>query len=153
MNTTPTDAATSFFLSHFKRGRDCWFWTGKKDDDGYGYFSVAGNFHRAHRFSYRHFTGEIPADKPWVLHSCDNPSCVNPRHLWVGDNAANTADRTAKGRSAKGEKNGWSTLKAGQVAEIRRMISAGISQRQIAKEFSINQSTVCKINRNQRWKI
>lgn len=75
----------------------CWIWKGAKTDKGYG--KVFGLFHgryqtyRAHRISWQLFHGQIPDDKPHILHSCHNPSCVNPMHLRPGTNAENVQDR------------------------------------------------------------
>ncbi len=84
---------------------DCWEWQAGKDRDGYGKFAVGhgGNDQthtRAHRFAYEIFVGPIP-DGFAVCHSCDNPSCVNPAHLWVGTPRANNDDKVAKDRHAK----------------------------------------------------
>lgn len=72
----------------------CWNWVGAvANKKGYG--SFFGD--RAHRVSYRTFKGEIPSDKH-VLHRCDNPSCVNPEHLFLGTNKENIDDKMLKGR-------------------------------------------------------
>lgn len=83
----------------------CWLWVGSTIPDGYGYFSVATNKNiGAHRVSWLLYRGSIP-DGAHVLHRCDNPPCVNPDHLFLGDHAANVADRVAKGRSYRGKRH------------------------------------------------
>jgi hypothetical protein len=92
----PPRPALERFQSMVSVGPGCWEWVAAKDRDGYGQFK--GNGHvRAHRFSYDEFVGPIPEGLQ-VLHRCDNPSCVNPEHLWVGTNADNMADKCEKGR-------------------------------------------------------
>jgi hypothetical protein len=83
------------------RGDGCWEWSGSVTEKGYGQFGDGRrpNNVRAHRFSWELANGPIP-DGRIVLHSCDNPPCVNPAHLRLGSDAENTADMIAKGRAA-----------------------------------------------------
>jgi len=73
----------------------CWIYTGYKNECGYGRFRVAGKKTLAHRFSYEMRVGNIP-DGMLVLHTCDNPACIKPEHLYLGkdkDNAGDMVDR------------------------------------------------------------
>lgn len=82
-------------------GNECWEWQAVRDRDGYGRFkaTIYGvTTTKAHRFSHMLATGEILSDRQVVMHSCDNPSCVNPAHLSSGTVAENTRDMIAKGR-------------------------------------------------------
>ena len=75
---------------------ECWPWQGSVDHRGYGYFSYRGRTHKAHRIAYEVAKGDIGNN--YVCHSCDNPSCVNPNHLWLGTALQNAADRERKNR-------------------------------------------------------
>ena len=81
---------------------DCWLWTGWKTSKGYGGFSLNGKDVGAHRVSYMLFKHDVD-EKLSVLHTCDNPSCVNPDHLFLGTQQDNMLDKKSKGRSPKQE--------------------------------------------------
>jgi hypothetical protein len=82
------------------RGEDeCWPWLGGTDGKGYGLINSAPNGEtRAHRAAWVHFNGPIPEGKN-VLHTCDNPPCCNPKHLFLGGQQENIDDMIAKGRA------------------------------------------------------
>lgn len=95
----------------------CWNWARGKDLDGYGAYRINGIQKKAHRYSYELYVGPIP-DGLVVMHSCDNPSCVNPDHLSLGTNAGNQADKVKKGRQAIGQRVGSSRLNESQIIDI-----------------------------------
>jgi len=138
------------------RESGCWIWTGCKNADGYGTISVNGKMHMAHRLSWELTNGPIP-NGLFVCHKCDNPSCINPEHLFLGTNKDNMQDKVKKGRKngggpARGERNGSAKITKADVLEIRKLHANGISGRKIADKFGISDSQVFRIILNQCWK-
>ena len=81
----------------------CWLWTGSFFQSGYGRFSINQKVHRAHRVSYFLYNGNI-TNKFYICHKCDNPKCVNPKHLYQGTAKDNSKDMCEKGRSGRRSK-------------------------------------------------
>lgn len=96
----------------------CWNWTGYCSR-GYGRMTVAKKGILVHRLAYEVSIGRIPNGLD-VLHTCDNPRCVRPSHLFVGNDADNMKDKTSKGRQARGQTHGNSKLTDEQRVEIKR---------------------------------
>ena len=122
----------------------CWNWVGSKNKKGYGSIGKGrrgeGNY-RAHRLSFELYKGPIP-DEDFVLHSCDNPSCVNPDHLFLGKAKDNTKDMLNKERQ-------FSKLNREQALKIRED-TRGIVE--IGNEYGVHFSTVSLIKNNKTWK-
>lgn len=130
----------------------CWLWIGKtRDKDGYGLIRDADYIKqgRAHRISFVMEYGEIPPGM-WVLHRCDTPACVNPYHLFLGDNIVNSADREAKGRGnpTRGEAHSSAKLTDEIVKAIREAPGTG---REIARKFGTTPQQVSRVRLRQRW--
>ena len=85
----------------------CWNWTGTRDAKGYGQARLGPVRTTAHRLMWMLTQGPIPHPRLWVLHKCDNPSCINPNHLFLGTGKDNVDDMVAKGRA------GWQKATGG----------------------------------------
>ena len=92
--------------------------------------------------------GSIP-DGYVVMHHCDNPSCVNPRHLSAATQAENLADRDKKGRTQRGERQWNSKLKEQDVIEIR---TSTLSTTELAEKYDTDYTNIQRIRSGQSWK-
>jgi hypothetical protein len=130
----------------------CLPYPGYKDPDGYGRWDlyVKGNkkAHLAHRLAFELAYGPL-ADGEVVRHTCDNPPCINPFHLTSGTHRDNQADKTARGRQAKGERSGTAKLTAELVQQIRL---ADGRFKDIGDQFGVGASNVGMIKKGITWK-
>ena len=124
---------------------DCWEWLGFKDSRGYGQIRINKKNIRTHRFSYEHYknNGQPIPSSLCVCHHCDNPSCVNPNHLFLGTYKDNAQDRNRKGRGFIPKKPKKHT--DDEVIKIRADHASGLSQRKVAKLNNATQATVNRI--------
>ncbi len=118
---------------------NCWEWRAGKNDKGYGRYGEG----KAHRHAYELVCGPIDEGK-MVLHRCDNPACVNPHHLWLGDARDNALDMMAKGRHKpmRGKLHGKCKLTDEQVREIRESKLRGV---ELAADYGVAESTISYI--------
>lgn len=133
-------------------GSGCWEWR-RVNNRGRGIFCAGGGRCLASRASWIIFRGSIPGGKH-VLHYCDNPRCVNPSHLWLGDHADNMADKKAKGRASRmpGEDHPLAKLTNEQVREIYELAKAReLTQSEIGKKYGVTNCTVSNIVRGTQW--
>ena len=130
--------------------KGCLEWVASKTPDGYGRFGLGGKSHTAHRVSYFLHNGESPGDM-CVCHTCDNPLCVNPSHLWIGTHAQNGEDKEGKGRGnhPKGTSHGLSKLTDADIPAIR---SDPRQHRLIAKDYGVTFSVIGKVKRHKLWR-
>jgi len=125
----------------------CWNWKGAKQVRGYGELIIAGKKYAAHRLAYALFHGQWPG-RLYVCHSCDNVSCVNPEHLFLGTQKDNLQDMAAKGRSTRGERNAQAKLTADDVKAIR---ASGYTQQKLADQYGVSRRAIQLIIQKKRW--
>jgi hypothetical protein len=140
------------FWEKVDRSSGCWTWRAQRDAKGYGLFAVSrGVPGRAHRIAWELEYGPIPGGS-WVLHRCDNPPCVRPEHLFLGDAAVNARDAQQKGRRAAGERHGIAKLTTAQVAAIRLARARGETGPSIAARYGVSKTTVYHIATKKTWR-
>lgn len=127
---------------------DCWEWTAARLPAGYGRFTLGGAEVRAHRVSYQWATGKDPGDL-MVCHTCDNPGCVNPEHLFIGTALDNSDDKVKKKRHLYGEAHRKAKLTDDQVRLIR---SDTRRQVDIAAAYGVTQGLIGMIKRREIWR-
>lgn len=125
----------------------CWLWIGNLDNCGYGRFSFEGRARLSHRASYQMFCGPIPEGMQ-ILHRCDNPTCVNPDHLFAGSISDNMRDMVAKNRNAK---HNNAKLDADQIKEIKFLAAQGLRHRKIAEQFKVTRSSISNAIAGRTW--
>lgn len=154
----------------------CWEWIGTRVPAGYGQIRFRRKNLSAHRLSYQIHHGHDPG-RMSVCHSCDNPSCVRPEHLFLGTQVDNIADAMSKGRVSCGAKhaatipsgeNHWSRLKPERLArgvqngrarltesdvvEIRKLRAAGVARKALAARFHVAPERIWYIATGRGWK-
>lgn len=149
----PEQVAARFWPKVDVRSADeCWPW--KPDQaqrpHGYGQFKVNGQMMSANRVALALVLGEL---REQALHTCDNPPCCNPAHLFEGTQIENILDMHAKERQAlsNGESNGRHKLTWPEVREIRTRLSRGEQQRKLATEYGVSKSTIGFISTGETW--
>jgi len=136
---------------------DCWLWMAAlehgrfKHRQGYGVIRVQGRLVRAHTISYALVHGYDHG--LFVLHECDEPRCVNPRHLKGGTQRQNLEDMRARGRNrkARGSASGKSKLEASDVHQIRERLKEGEKNIVLAREFGVHSASITDIKMGRTW--
>jgi hypothetical protein len=166
---TPVDGVDPEMLRRFLAVAEigppdtCWLWPGcDVGSNGYGTIMISYRRYPAHRLSWMLFRGEIQANL-LVLHECDTPKCVNPRHLFLGTNADNSKDMVAKGRQAAGDRSSTrlhpELVKRGErhhhakltEADVRAIRAASGKLREIGDCYGITKGTVWGIRHGKAW--
>ena len=128
----------------------CWNWTRSRTNfgNGYGQFWDGKKFLRAHRFAWETLNGPIPFGM-CVCHTCDNMTCCNPNHLYLGTHQDNMNDRTKKKRHNYGEKNNTAKLSEQDVINIRSMKG---KYKEIAQIYNVDPSQISRIINRKTWR-
>jgi len=124
---------------------------GKK---GYGKLWYDGGCKSAHKIAYFLHYNYYPTSEEHVLHKCDTLECVNPKHLFLGDNFINQRDCVEKGRhsSQKGGNHNRRKLELEQIVEIKKRLKDGEYYRDLTKEFGVSHQTIHAIKSERNWK-
>lgn len=125
----------------------CWPWPGTIESNGYGRGNVDNKQQWAHRLSYAHHKGPIPAGFV-VCHTCDVRHCVNPDHLFVGSIADNQRDMKLKGRASRGERSKSAKLTEADIRSIRTDPRPGWK---IAEAYGVSQTTISEVRSRKVW--
>ena len=150
------------FLKHHITGNaeDCWNWVGTKRSDGRGFITVTSEKGcgkaplYAPQIAWMYYKGALPLGFS-VCHTCDNPSCLNPGHLWLGTQRDNMNDMHKKGRyvrplGVRGEENHNAKLNEFQVREIKA--DAGkTAERKLAKHYGVSRALIRAIKSGRAW--
>lgn len=130
----------------------CWIWNGSRNKDGYGQIGINNKIYSAHRLSYELLKTTIP-EGLFICHTCDNPSCVNPDHLFTGTHQDNMDDMVAKGRSPKqrGEDASSTVLTEEQAQYILDFNHYHGSLTILAERFGVDVSTIFYVKNGKSW--
>lgn len=149
----PEPIEPRFWSKVDKSTGDCWIWIGGKTRDGYGQIKFNGSTRRAHRVIWELTFGAIPPNTH-VLHKCDNPSCVNINHLFLGTDRDNTIDKVSKGRTnpSQEEQHWKAKLNREQVRQIRLGKTQGYTGTELAAKYGVSKYAIYDIWKGKNWK-
>jgi len=134
------------FLSSIDKSGNCWLWTGTmggKKENMYGVLKMNRKTFRSHRFSYEYYKGKIP-EGMFVCHTCDNPPCVNPDHLFIGTQSDNMRDMLTKGRTPKAKL---------RLDEVRYIFDykGDMSYSELGEKFKVSVGTIENVKSGRSW--
>lgn len=141
---------------------ECWEWTKYRSKQGYGNTSYKAQFYMSHRLAWELTNGPIPNGR-LVCHSCDNPPCCNPGHLWLGDYISNAQDMVNKDRQHKGDavpysarkrgsKNKTAKLTEADIPAIRAALANGERLATIAARYGVSNGPIVQIQKGKYWR-
>jgi hypothetical protein len=134
---------------------ECWEWQASLHTSGYGRFKLADQWCvMANRMALVIHTGEDRLDR-MALHTCDNPRCCNPHHLYWGTHTDNMRDKVRRGRARTGDqsgaKNGAAKLTDDDFAVVVARLKRGLNNKQVAEGLPITHSMVSLIRLGRMW--
>lgn len=130
----------------------CIEWVSGRDTDGYALTGWYGHTFRVSRLVYTELVGDLGSSDV-VMHTCDNPPCVNVDHLVRGSQADNAYDRDSKGRGSAGERHYGAKLNWYLAQDIRELHRSGRSFASIAREYGLGETTVAGVCKGERWNV
>lgn len=140
------------FWNLVNKTEGCWLWKGSPNSFGYGRFWLGDASYLTHRLSYLMHIGPVE-DGLFVLHRCDVPACVNPKHLWKGTKDNNSKDMVKKKRHKFGDKQPMSKVTETKVKKIRKLYAEGFRpQWLLGEKFGICQQNISDIVRRKLWR-
>lgn len=160
------------FWSHIDVTTDknaCWMWR-LSTSRGYGQFHAVLEGRRcmlkAHRVAWMLSFPDRPIGNFCVCHTCDDPGCCNPKHLWLGTSSENTADKVAKGRQSRGHEHqarvrahvlrgtqlSHAKLSPKMVRQIRSRASSGVSFDVLARDYDVTNTAIRKVVTRRSWR-
>lgn len=141
---------TDRFWGYVNRGCGCWLWKASTNSTGYGHIGINGKIHLAHRISYMLANGRYKSSK-CILHKCDNPPCVKPSHLYIGDLKDNMRDAFSRKRLSRvGSRNSQAKLNEKIVVEMRKL-KGKKSYSNVGKLFGVSKSCADHVLSGRRW--
>lgn len=141
--------AEAFWIRVIKAsGQECWRWSGSHDKNGYPVLIHAHKYYRATRVALQ-LDGRAPSDRQYACHTCDNPSCVNPAHLYPGSPTDNMRDAVERGRVQRGSRRYSAKLTEADVAAIR---ASDASAAKLASKYGVCTSNIHMIRKRRTWR-
>jgi len=143
LNDYPLLGPKDVFERRIKKTETCWLWTGTKNGYGYGIFLLPEEKQiRAHRYAYEFFTGKKIPQGMIIMHTCDNPPCVNPAHLRVATKGENNADTAHKNRHNYGIDHWNGKLTQKDIADVR---SSKETKASLSRKYGVAYSHIWRI--------
>ena len=139
------------FWNKVDKTSTCWNWTASTGHNGYGRFRLNGKLESPHVLSYKIHNSDYVKGRD-VCHTCDNRSCVNPDHLFLGSRSDNMIDCSNKNRNAKGINHYNAKLCSKDIPIIRNLLESKVPIKRIAELFKVSATSISAIKSGKTWK-